>query len=96
MRSETIVRFRTNLDQYTGEDFADSFGFDIVPRTGDFIEVRRDRILKFESKRLPTRLEVVSVTWHLSDSGRPEATVELWYNKTDLELAKMANAPVFG
>ena len=96
MRSETTVRFWTNLDQYTGEDFADSFGFDIVPRKGDFIEVRRGRITKFRNLKLPTRLEVVSVTWRLSSSGTPEATVELWYNQTDLELAKLANAPIFG
>ena len=96
MENVTTVWFKTNLDQYSGDDFAPRYTFKVVPRKGDFVEVMSSRSLKFKNLKLPTRLEVVSVTWKLGNDYEPEAIVELWYNKTDLEMAKMSNAPVFG
>ena len=90
------VKFSTNLDQYSNQMFQTSdvsWGF--VPRVGDFIEVTTEYVATLRNKKLPIRLEVTSVSLreYVHDTI---ATVELWYNKTDLELAKLANAPVFG
>lgn len=91
-----IVIFKTNLDQYQGEHFGSRFGWkEAVPRVGDLVEVRGLYYSHFQSKKMPTRLEVVRVTWQ-EVYDDIEVTVELWYNKLDLELAKNAGAPVFG
>lgn len=90
------VEFRTNLDQYQGYNvFGTGHNWENVPRKGDFVNISRDYIVKYTNLKLPIRLEVVSVTWEETPMGSV-AIVELWYNKTDLELAKQANAPLFG
>ena len=90
------VKFSTNLDQYSSQMFQTSdtsWGF--VPRVGDFIEVTTEYIATLRDKKLPIRLEVTSVSLREYAFGTI-VTVNLWYNKADLELAKQANAPVFG
>lgn len=83
------VRFRTNLDQYQTNCFPNDL--QQVPCKGDYVMVNEIFSSFYSGKKLPVRLEVVSVTW--IEGG---AVCELWYNKQDLELAKLANAPVFG
>lgn len=90
------VIFSTNLDQYSRQMFQSSnTPWEFVPRVGDFVEVKTEYVATLRDKKLPIRLEVTSVSLreYVHDTI---ATVELWYNKTDLELAKLANAPVFG
>lgn len=45
---------------------------------------------KFLDKRLPIKLEVVDVTY--TDDT---VDVELWYRKTDVEMAKLNNINLF-
>lgn len=73
------ILFKTNLDAYSSSDFPNALPS--VPRKGDFVEVNDKN--HFLSKGLPTRLEVVSVTW--SDTT---TVCELWYNETDKKLAE--------
>ena len=87
------IKFRTALDQYSGYDFPQFYTeysdwihntsehiFGVpVPRTGDFIYVRKYVESKFTSKNLPIRLEVTRVSYY-----EDYIEVELWYNKTDL------------
>lgn len=90
------VVFSTNLDQYQGRYFGRLMyqNSRIIPRVGEFVEVIPDYKQHLASMKLPTRLEVVRVTYQEEEDLI--VRVELWYNKTDLELAKLANAPVFG
>jgi hypothetical protein len=90
------IEFRTNLDQYQGYNvFGTGEMWENVPQKGDFVNVSKYYIGKYVGLKLPRRLEVTSVTWEETSMG-VVATCELWYNKTDLELAKIANAPYFG
>lgn len=83
------VYFRTNLDKYNGSMFPELSSHE-VPRKGDFIELKDIYIRHFQSQKLPTRLEVVSVTWK-----EDYVECELWYNKTDVELYKMSGGVLF-
>lgn len=93
------VIFHTNIDAYN-EKRCFPEHFDIAPRKGDFIQVKPDFDSYYRGLKLPNRLEVVNVTWkeHCTgdafghDFGHYEtiAYCELWYNQTDLEMAKMA------
>ena len=90
------VIFSTNLDQYSRQMFQSSdTSWEFVPRVGDLVEVRKEWITQLRDKRLPIRLKVTRVYLQQVDFDIV-ATVELWYDRVDLELAKLANAPVFG
>jgi hypothetical protein len=81
------IHFTTNIDAYNEITSAfPTFVSDSIPRKGEFIEVNASVASHFRSKKLPLRLEVVSVTWISSDHVR----CELWYNKTDKELSEMS------
>ena len=88
------VLFKTNIDAYN-EKRCFSENFDAVPRVGDKVQVLVQFVSYFQERKLPTRLEVVDVTWkEISnnwDGVNPEACaiVELWY---DLKISKLAGA----
>lgn len=94
------VVFRTNIDAYN-EKHCFPTHFSEVPRKGDFVEVLSDFHSYFRMKKLPIRLEVVSVNWREQEPVDREsnfsrsttiATCELWYNVTDKQLAEMSGA----
>lgn len=79
------VFLRTNLDRYNSADFATPIDF--IPRAGDYIQVL-DRVApKFIQNKLPTRLEVISVTH--TERG---TICELWYNEYDKKICDLAGA----
>lgn len=82
------IIFKTNLDRYQVNCFPENL--QQVPRKGDLVLVKESFFSYFSEKKLPLRLEVVSVTW--LDGG---AICELWYNETDLKIAKESKADVF-
>ena len=78
------IVFTTNIDAYKNKScFPSNLAF--VPRVGEKVSVILDWFDIFKKKNLPTRLEVVDVTYTLK-----EVIVELWYNKQDLEIATLA------
>ena len=88
------VIFKTNIDAYSDKHYFPEH-FTAVPRKGEMVEVKNEYIKLFTSKKLPSRLEVVSVTWKERNpfNGHSYETyveVELWYNETDLKFAKLA------
>lgn len=84
------VEFHTNVDAYSGKSCWPQY-LPVVPRVGEFVNVRNDLKPYFQIKHLPIRMEVVSVTYQeRSDPTTHIAFVELWYNSTDKQLAEMA------
>jgi hypothetical protein len=79
------IVFSTNLDAYKVSWFPDDLPF--VPRIGEKVAVIESVLYHLKSQKLPTRLEVVDVTY-----TEQFVAVELWYNKTDKELADIAGA----
>jgi hypothetical protein len=82
------VVFRTNIDAYNEKRcFPDHL--DAVPRKGEYVEVLPEYIGYYRDKHLPTRLEVVSITWKERNMGasiyETYAEVELWYNQLDYD-----------
>lgn len=55
------VVFRTNIDAYRSDWFPRDF--EIPPPKGAYVQVRNSIKAHLESQKLPTRLEVVSVTF---------------------------------
>lgn len=71
---------RTNLDVYNSGHFP---VLSVIPRIGEKVTVSNGSISHYQNKGLPTRLEVVDVTYH-----QDYAEVELWYRKHDVEAYK--------
>lgn len=82
------VLFHTNVDAYKKDCWPKYL--QVVPRVGEFINVRHNFKSYFRDQTLPTRMEVVSVTYDESDDKTQTAFVELWYNSTDKQLADMS------
>jgi hypothetical protein len=79
------IIFHTNIDTYQTNCWPENLPF--VPRKGERVHVSEVFVSYFRDKKLPLRLEVVDVTY--TDKA---VVCELWYNKTDKELAEMAGA----
>lgn len=82
------VIFTTNIDSYKLNCFPSNL--EIPPRIGEKVRVKQEFLGNFLSKKLPTDLEVVNVTWM-------EGLVicELWYSKHDIEVSKISNIDLF-
>ena len=78
----------TNLNAYNINCFP--YNLEFPPRIGEFVTVQKTFLEHFRSKQLPLRLEVVSIT-HTEDG----VVCELWYNKTDQEIAIKSGAKIF-
>lgn len=85
------VVFRTNIDAYQRSGLW-PLNLTQVPRKGDMVQIKPDYIAHFRGLKLPIKLEVTTVTWREPYEGEDMAEVELWYNSTDLEIAKVAGA----
>ena len=81
------VVFRTNIDAYSNGDFFPE-NFTQVPRKGDMVQVKPDYVAHLKSLKLPICLEVVQITWKEPMEGEELTIVELWYNETDLKIAR--------
>ncbi len=79
------VAFKTNIDAYKMGCFPDNITQ--APCKGDKVYVTEAFLLYFDQKKLPIRLEVVSVSW--TEHG---VICDLWYNDTDKKLADNAGA----
>jgi len=77
------VIFQTNIDHYQTNCFPSNI--DTPPRIGETVLVTEVFRTYYAEKRLPTRLEVVDVTW--TDKG---VLCELWYKKIDVEASKLS------
>ena len=77
----TFVKFHTNLDDYRSFHFPD---LEIIPRIGEAVSVCDGFIYYFRGKNLPSRLEVVDVTYREND-----VLVELWYRATDYKMIQL-------
>lgn len=82
------VRFKTNIDAYQNSHFPRNF--EIPPRIGDSISLPETLFSYYRSKRLPTTLKVVDVTWYEN-----EVVCELWYSKIDIEAAELSGTKLF-
>lgn len=82
------IFFNTNLDHYKTNCFPENLQF--VPRVGEKVMVTNVFFEWFKNKQLPIRLEVVNVTH--TEQG---VICELWYNESDLKIAKQAGANIF-
>lgn len=82
------VIFKTNLDNYQTNCFPSNLT--MPPSKGEKVLVTESFGSYFLSKKLPTRLEVVEVTW--TNEG---VVCELWYSPIDVELAKQNNINLF-
>lgn len=83
-----LIKFSTAVDAYQKQCWP---RLSEVPRIGDTVEVTADFKSYFSSKRLPTSMRVVNVTWKEDNI----VLCELWYDKTDLEIAKMSDINLF-
>jgi len=79
------VVFVTNIDAYKTNCFPANLP--MPPRVGELVSVVDVFIKHFQDQKLPTTLEVVRVTWK-----EYCVVCELWYNKTQKELADAAGA----
>jgi hypothetical protein len=79
------VIFTTNLDKYKNGYFPKNLS--VVPRKGEMVSVNQEHIFFFKDNMLPTRLEVVQVTYFEN-----QVVCELWYNQTDKKIAELAGA----
>jgi hypothetical protein len=79
------IVFQTNIDNYKTNCFPENLTS--APRMGEKVMVVKAFISYFRDKKLPTRLEVVDVT-HTEEC----VICELWYNKTDKEIADRCGA----
>ena len=88
------VVFTTNIDAYN-EKRCFPEHITEVPRKGDKVLILPKYESYYRNLKLPIRLEVVDVSWAEREVVEMRefesiAFVELWYNQTDLEMAKMA------
>lgn len=79
------VIFTTNIDAYKTNCFPDNLP--MPPRVGELVGVVDVFIKHFQDQKLPTTLEVTRVVWK-----EYVVVCELWYNKTQKELADAAGA----
>jgi len=82
------VIFKTNIDHYKTNCFP--MNLEIPPRIGEKILVTEVFVDYYAKQKLPLTLNVVDVIW--TDKG---VLCELWYNQTDVELAKNSGAKLF-
>jgi hypothetical protein len=73
-----VIKFRTNIDAYRMVDWP---RISIVPRKGEYVNVHPSSESYCILNHIPSRLEVVSVTYY-----QDAVLVELWYNETDYKL----------
>ena len=98
------ILFQTNLDVYSHGMFPQHLTH--VPRVGELVLVDESYSSFLKGKKLPGRLEVVSVS-HLTTKkeekvpsysfDKPDNYIhvvvcELWYNETDAKIAKASGA----
>lgn len=57
-----MIKFTTNIDAYNSSLFSVIEDSMYLPRVGDLIEIDPEYHSTYRSKKLPIRLEVVSVT----------------------------------
>lgn len=77
------VIFKTNVDHYKTNCWPTNI--DIPPRKGDTVMVVEAFDKHYQSKRLPTEMEVVNVTW-----TEKAVLCELWYKAIDVRLAELS------
>lgn len=82
------VIFKTNIDNYQKSCFPTNITQ--APRRGDVVNVTKSFFEYFRSKRLPTTLEVVNVTW--DEIG---IICELHYRSIDIQTAKLNGISLF-
>lgn len=82
------VVFKTNVDNYKTNCWPDNI--EIPPRKGDMVMVNQSFVDYYASKKLPTRMEVVDVTW--SEKG---VVCELWFTAIDVAFAKAGGVKLF-
>lgn len=75
--------FRTNIDLYKTNCWPTNL--EIPPRIGETVLVVESFGKYYAQQKLPTRMEVVDVTW--TERG---VVCELWYKKIDTEAAKIS------
>ena len=79
------VIFTTNIDHYKTNCFPENIT--IPPRIGEKVVVTPSFGKYFFDKNLPTRLEVVDVSW-----TEKAVVCELWYNAQDKKMAEANGA----
>jgi hypothetical protein len=79
------VILTTNIDAYKTNCFPANLP--IPPRVGELVRVVDVFVKHFQDQKLPITLEVTRVTW-----GENYVVCDLWYNKTQKELADAAGA----
>jgi len=77
-----------NIDAYKKDCFP---VLSQVPRVGDLIVVKNDFYSYFESKKLPTILEVKQVIWGESDS----VSISVHYMQQTIESAKYSGVNLY-
>lgn len=82
---------KTNIDNYKTIQSCFPENLQFVPRIGENVMVKESYIKHFESKRLPTKLIVVGVTYK-----EDYVIIDLHYSKTDIEMAKVCNINLWG
>lgn len=82
------VIFKTNIDHYQTNCFPTNL--EIPPRIGETVLVAKVFVDYYTKKKLPISMVVVNVTW--TDRC---VICELWYNKNDVEAAKLSGINLF-
>lgn len=82
------VILKTNVDAYKRNCFPTNL--EMPPRIGESVMVVEGFVNHFYNQKLPTRMEVVDVTW--TESG---VICDLWYKKVDVEAAKLSGINLF-
>jgi hypothetical protein len=72
------IIYNTNIDVYKKKCFPI---LELVPRKGDYVHVTQGYEPYFTSKKLPTRLQVVDITWF-----EHKVICELWFSDVDYKL----------
>lgn len=85
----TTVKFSTNIDAYSGANFA--VPENVIPRKGEKVSVKNDMIDFYRSKNFPTKLQVVNVTYF-----EDYVKVELHFNELDLQISRVSGVNLFG
>lgn len=81
------VLFKTNIDNYKTNCWPI---LAMPPRKGESVSVVKVFEKYYSDKKLPTKLEVVDVTWH-----EEVVLCELWYRNIDIESAKASGTNLF-
>lgn len=83
------IILKTNIEHYQQEDLFPNLT--VIPRIGETIEVREAYKEMFEKEKLPTRLEIVGVTYKEGNV----VECQLVYNYYDKKKAKLAGANLY-